>query len=99
MKCPDCGKMQSSAQDHVLETRRRADGDYIRRRRQCGNCGARFSTREYTVLDLKEQLKIRDSFLKNELALKVDYAIEDLIVARENLNALENIMRGYLKND
>lgn len=42
MKCPFCGKIDSQ----VLESRTVEDGDSIRRRRECGKCGKRFTTLE-----------------------------------------------------
>ena len=42
MKCPFCGH----AETQVVETRVAEDGDFIRRRRQCGACDKRFTTYE-----------------------------------------------------
>ncbi len=42
MKCPFCGH----ADTQVVETRISEDGDFIRRRRQCGACEKRFTTYE-----------------------------------------------------
>ena len=42
MKCPFCGH----AETQVVETRVAEDGDFIRRRRQCGACEKRFTTSE-----------------------------------------------------
>jgi len=42
MKCPFCG----NAETQVVETRVAEDGDFIRRRRQCGDCEKRFTTYE-----------------------------------------------------
>jgi transcriptional repressor NrdR len=42
MKCPFC----SHAETQVVETRVSEDGDFIRRRRQCGGCEKRFTTYE-----------------------------------------------------
>ncbi|MEK6557599.1 MAG: transcriptional regulator NrdR [Candidatus Margulisiibacteriota bacterium] len=42
MKCPYCGKDQ----DKVLESRTLADGEAIRRRRECLACNARFTSYE-----------------------------------------------------
>ena len=42
MKCPFC----SHAETQVVETRVAEDGDFIRRRRQCGGCEKRFTTYE-----------------------------------------------------
>ena len=42
MKCPFC----SHAETQVVETRVSEDGDFVRRRRQCGACEKRFTTYE-----------------------------------------------------
>jgi transcriptional repressor NrdR len=42
MKCPFCGH----ADTQVVETRISEDGDFVRRRRQCGDCEKRFTTYE-----------------------------------------------------
>jgi transcriptional repressor NrdR len=42
MKCPFCGAADTS----VLESRTIEDGASIRRRRECGKCGKRFTTTE-----------------------------------------------------
>ncbi|MDR6215025.1 transcriptional regulator NrdR [Paracidovorax wautersii] len=42
MKCPFC----SHAETQVVETRVSEEGDFIRRRRQCGACEKRFTTYE-----------------------------------------------------
>ena len=42
MKCPFCGH----ADTQVVETRISEDGDFVRRRRQCGACDKRFTTYE-----------------------------------------------------
>jgi len=42
MKCPEC----THTDDKVVETREGRDGQYIRRRRECLNCGRRFTTYE-----------------------------------------------------
>lgn len=42
MKCPECGGIK----DKVVETRESKDGKYIRRRRECLECGKRYTTYE-----------------------------------------------------
>ncbi|WP_213954107.1 MULTISPECIES: transcriptional regulator NrdR [unclassified Variovorax] len=42
MKCPFCGHLETQ----VVETRVSEDGDFVRRRRQCGSCEKRFTTYE-----------------------------------------------------
>ena len=42
MKCPYCGETE----DRVVDSREVRDGATIRRRRQCGSCGRRFTSYE-----------------------------------------------------
>ena len=42
MKCPGCGALDS----HVLDSRPVDEGASIKRRRECGSCGKRFTTYE-----------------------------------------------------
>jgi len=42
MKCPGCGNFE----DKVVETRESKEGSYIRRRRECLQCGKRLTTYE-----------------------------------------------------
>ncbi|NPA12357.1 MAG: transcriptional repressor NrdR [Aquificae bacterium] len=42
MKCPNCGSLN----DKVVDTRQSKDGTVIRRRRECLDCGFRFTTYE-----------------------------------------------------
>jgi transcriptional repressor NrdR len=42
VRCPSCG----TDDDHVVDSRPAAQGDAIRRRRECRACGARFTTFE-----------------------------------------------------
>jgi transcriptional repressor NrdR len=42
MRCPECGRNE----DRVVDSRPQPGGEAIRRRRECGSCGARFTTFE-----------------------------------------------------
>lgn len=43
MRCPRCGKEE----DRVIDSRAVRDGKGVRRRRECSDCGHRFTTYEY----------------------------------------------------
>ena len=43
MKCPFCGHLE----DKVVDSRSKREGAAIRRRRECLNCGERYTTYEY----------------------------------------------------
>ncbi len=53
MKCPFCGH----AETQVVETRVSEDGDFVRRRRQCGRCEKRFTTYERADLSFPALVK------------------------------------------
>jgi transcriptional repressor NrdR len=52
VNCPRCDSSTST-----LETRRADDGQAVRRRRQCSECGHRFTTYERAVPDALEVVK------------------------------------------
>jgi transcriptional repressor NrdR len=66
MRCPFCGHSDSQ----VLETRVSDDGDVLRRRRQCPDCGKRFTTYERAELSMPSVVKKNGS--------RVEYASEKL---------------------
>jgi transcriptional repressor NrdR len=45
MRCPKCGFLE----DKVIDSRVSKEGDSVRRRRECVDCGNRFTTLEQTV--------------------------------------------------
>lgn len=55
MRCPVC----SETEDRVIDSRLAADGAEIRRRRECRECGHRFTTRE-RVEETFPRIKKRD---------------------------------------
>lgn len=66
MKCPYCGHNE----DRVLDTREHREGEQIRRRRECLDCKARFSTVESLNLNFPMIIKKdgrREPFSKEKL--------------------------------
>lgn len=57
MRCPFC----QSDDTKVLDTRLLDDGSQVRRRRECGACSERYSTRETVDLNLPRLIKNNDS--------------------------------------
>lgn len=53
MKCPFCGE----ANDRVVDSREARGGTAIRRRRECANCGKRYTT--YEAIDDVPQLVVK----------------------------------------
>jgi len=75
MRCPGCGNPDSK----VIESRDLDDGSTIRRRRQCLECGTRFTTYERietpTVVIVKKNGR-RELFSRDKVAVGIYRALE-----------------------
>ena len=86
MKCPFCGH----AETQVVETRVSEDGDFIRRRRQCGACEKRFTTYErpdvnYPAVVKKDGRRIE--FERAKLQASMNLALRKRPVTAESVEA------------
>jgi transcriptional repressor NrdR len=75
MRCAFCGHLDT----RVLDTRLTEDGLQVRRRRECPNCSARFSTFETAELKLPPIIKRdgrREPFHEPKLRLGVERSLE-----------------------
>ena len=87
MRCPKCSFMD----DKVLDSRAARDGIAVRRRRQCLNCGQRFTTFEEIV---KEGLRVvkrdgsREEFSRQKLVGGILRACEKRPVSMAQMEAL-----------
>lgn len=101
MKCPYCGKEETS----VLESRIAEDSQAIRRRRECQNCGKRFTTYERPEgVDIKvikkdgsieefDREKLRRGIMKATWKRPVSYEqIEELIDDVERVLRIKSSM-------
>lgn len=99
MRCPYCGNLE----DKVLESRTMANGESIRRRRECAGCGFRFTS--YERIEEKPFLVIkrdgrRQPFDRAKLEKGIERALEKRPIAsdmKENLiNEIEDlaVMKG-----
>ncbi len=95
MNCPRCHTQLSpvTSGSQVVETRYRADGKSIRRRRQCTTCAHKFTTREYTVQALQATLDLKKTILNNQLVEKVEFALEDIETLTANLMELRVMLK------
>lgn len=87
MKCPRC----SSMDDRVIDSRTVRDGEATRRRRECAECGYRFTTYEYIEKSFPVVVKNdgrRESFDRKKLEKGIDRACEKRPVAAEDLRDL-----------
>ena len=98
MRCPKC----ASELDKVVDSRISKDGSTIRRRRECMDCGHRYSTIEKI---LRENLYVfkrdgrREDFDKNKIVNSLRRACQKRPVDAEQINILVEDMIDELENE
>lgn len=99
MKCPYCGHTEN----HVTDSRASAGGDLIRRRRQCEQCSARFTTYErieYTLPTVVKKDGRREPFDRAKIARSLRVALSKRPVSLERIEALaDEIERALVEVD
>ncbi len=96
MKCPDCSNMENK----VVDSRTNRDGDMTRRRRECLNCGERFTTYERierTALLVVKQDGRREEFNRDKILSGVQKACQKRPVSVEQMDALVNGIEKYFQ--
>ncbi len=87
MRCPRCDKLGS----RVLDSRPLHNGKTTRRRRECENCGARFTTYEQILIKLPAVVKHdgrREDFNRLKLQRGLEIACTKLAVPRSRLELI-----------
>lgn len=97
MKCPFCGFNDS----RVLDSRPAEDGNSIRRRRECANCGKRFTT--YERLDELPLMVVkkdgrREPFNRQKLLSGIAKACQKRPVSMDKLEAAVSAIERELRN-
>jgi transcriptional repressor NrdR len=96
MRCPFCGHEDSQVKD----SRPAEDGSAIRRRRQCEDCGARFTTferaqlRELTVIKSENR---REPFDRAKLERSLAIALRKRPVPQERIDKLLSSIQRQLE--
>ena len=89
MRCPHC----SSIDDKVIESRTLANGDAIRRRRECSSCGYRFTSYERTedkqFMVIKRDGR-REPFDRAKIERGVGRALEKRPISQMSIESLVN---------
>lgn len=96
MKCPFCGH----ADDRVLDTRVQKDGS-IRRRRECLECKARFSTAETIMLAYPFIIKKdgrREPFAKEKIAKGLQASVQKRPVSLAQLDSVVERISAWVIN-
>ena len=95
MRCPRCGHVD----DKVIDSRQSREGDLIRRRRECLECGVRFTTYERLEIALPMVVKRdgrREGFSREKLLAGVRRACEKRPVGHDALTALAERVEAEL---
>jgi transcriptional repressor NrdR len=88
MRCPYCGSLD----DKVIETRTFANGDSMRRRRECNSCGHRFTSYE-RIVEKQFMVVKRDGRRQPLDRAKLEKGIERALEKRPVVTAaIENIV-------
>ncbi|MCK9169784.1 MAG: transcriptional regulator NrdR [Treponema sp.] len=104
MRCPYCGSLD----DKVIESRTMANGESIRRRRECNSCGYRFTS--YERIEEKPFMVVkrdgrREPFDRAKLERGIERALEKRPVSTSMVDQLateiedEAIMRGKVSRE
>lgn len=97
MKCPSCGYLESK----VIDSRPTDEGRSIRRRRECLECGARFTTFEtlesYPILVIKKN-GTREAFDRTKIMNGLIKACQKRPVTMEQLEKVVNDIENELQN-
>ncbi len=96
MHCPFCGKYDTK----VTDSRLVAEGDQVRRRRQCNDCGERFTTYETAELVMPRVIKgdgSRETFDERKLRAGMLRALEKRPVSAESIEAAVERIRQRLR--
>jgi transcriptional repressor NrdR len=96
MHCPFCGTHDTK----VTDSRLVAEGDQVRRRRQCAACGERFTTYETAELVMPRVIKgdgTREDFNEAKLRAGMLRALEKRPVSAEAIEAAVERIRQALR--
>lgn len=96
MRCPFCG----AADTKVIDSRLVAEGDQVRRRRECTSCAERFTTYEGAELVMPRVIKQngnREPFDESKLRSGILRALEKRPVSVEKVEAEINKLKQALQ--
>lgn len=98
MRCPKCAEQD----DKVIDSRSSSDGAQIRRRRECLECGTRFTTYEavfHEPMRVKKRTGDYQEFERRKLRNGIDRACEKRPVSTEQIEATVERIMTELENE
>ena len=96
MHCPFCGTPDT----RVVDSRLSAEGDKVRRRRECLRCSARFTTYEVAELLIPPVVKRdgrREPFLEEKLRTGLMRALEKRPVSAERIDQIILQVKNHIR--
>ncbi len=93
MRCPYC----RHADSRVVDSREANDGDAIRRRRSCPECGRRFTTVEETTLAVVKRSGVTEPFSRAKVVSGVRKACQGRPVDEDSLALLAQKVEETLR--
>ncbi len=94
MRCPFCRQADS----RVVDSRETADGDAIRRRRSCPECGRRFTTVEEASLTVVKRSGVTEPFSRAKVISGVRKACQGRPVDEDALALLAQQVEEAIRN-
>ncbi len=98
MRCPYCGKNR----DKVVDSRSSKEGAATRRRRECTNCGRRFTTYEYVeqfeLAVIKKDLR-RESYDRQKLLSGIVSSCKKRPVSLDTVEAVVDRIEHAIEQD
>ena len=98
MKCPKCG----ADEDRVLDSRAAREGAAIRRRRECAQCGYRFTTYEEVDRDEVQVVKrdgTRQTFERQKLEKAIRQACGKRSITSEQIKTMIDGVVAKIEGD
>lgn len=95
MRCPSCG----SIKDKVVDSREKTTGELIRRRRECIDCGKRFTTYErieYGALLVMKKDGRREQYDRAKMAAGIVKACEKRPISAEKIEETVDRIEKYI---
>jgi transcriptional repressor NrdR len=94
MRCPFCRHSDS----RVVDSREVDEGQVIRRRRSCSNCGRRFTTVEEAVLAVVKRSGVTEPFSRDKVVRGVQRACQGRPVDEDELQQLAHRVEETIRS-
>jgi len=95
LKCPKCGSLN----DKVIDSRQSKDGTVIRRRRECIDCGYRFTTYERfeeEKIIVKKKKGTTEPFSKEKIIRGIKLASKNRPISDKQIEQIADEIERYL---